>query len=194
MSTVRVAVAMTVYKNDSDEYLAEALDSLCDQSFRNLSIFIGVDGPVTDAINNVLGIYSRNYENVFLVQFKRNRGLASTLNDLIDVIIKEGIFDYIVRMDSDDICLPRRVERQVQYMENNREISVSGTFCEEFGAEFALKKKVVPENHEDLVDFSVARCPFIHPTVMFRSKVFADGIRYPTTSRLQKTKLCGLTL
>ncbi|HFP9581128.1 TPA: glycosyl transferase, partial [Escherichia coli] len=64
----------------------------------------------------------------------------------------------------------------------NKSIDVIGGYCTEFGSEFALKVKKVPLEHNDIVNYSALRCPFIHPTVMFRSRVFDSNIRYPVNT------------
>ncbi len=63
-------------------------------------------------------------------------------------------------------------------------MDVCGTSCHEFGASFSLDEKHLPKGHDQLVEFSITRCPFIHPTVMFRSSVFEKGHRYPTNTSL----------
>ncbi|EJD6362316.1 glycosyl transferase 2 family protein, partial [Proteus mirabilis] len=78
------------------------------------------------------------------------------------------------------ISLPERLSKQVRFLENHPNIDVLGTACKEFGSSFSLEKKFLPSHHDDLVKYSICRCPFIHPTVMFRRKVFDDGNRYPT--------------
>lgn len=85
-------------------------------------------------------------------------------------------------MDSNDISLPDRIQKQVNFMENNPTIDVLGGACKEFGATFAIDYKCLPLTHDKLKQFSIARCPFIHPTVMFRASIFDEGYRYPTNT------------
>ncbi|HEC3079442.1 TPA: glycosyl transferase, partial [Escherichia coli] len=74
---------------------------------------------------------------------------------------------------------PQRLKVQLNFLESNTDIDVLGTSCREFGASFALKEKHLPTSHDELKDFSITRCPFIHPTVVFRRRVFDKGYRYP---------------
>lgn len=85
-------------------------------------------------------------------------------------------------MDSDDISRPDRLEKQVSFFQEHNNVDVLGGFCHEFGSSFALDIKKLPQEHSELKKFSIARCPFIHPTVMFRTKVFSSGIRYPVNT------------
>lgn len=178
LNTKKVAVIMSVYRADNPVDLRAAIDSIINQSYTNLTLFIYRDGSVPVDIDAVLAEYCRS-RRIVLVKNDVNYGLARALNILIDEVISLGKYDYIARMDSDDISRPNRIEKQVDFLELNHEIDVCGTSCREFGASFALEEKHLPKSHEELLNFSISRCPFIHPSVMFKVKVFQSGIRYP---------------
>jgi glycosyltransferase involved in cell wall biosynthesis len=180
----KIAIILSIYHSDSLGYLKLAIKSLLTQTYSNSTIFIYRDGLVPDYINEYIFSQELVNENIILITSDKNSGLANALNKLIDVILLDGSFDYIARMDSDDISRPERLVKQVDFFERNPEIDVCGTSCREFGASFALEEKHLPELHEQLLDYSITHCPFIHPSVMFRVSVFTSGIRYPTNTSL----------
>jgi hypothetical protein len=184
MSTPIVGILMTVYKNDNVMAVKEAIVSIVNQSYSSSQLFLGVDGPISDELKDLLLVLDEQFKTINLVFFESNRGLASSLNDLITLILKDKTIKYIARMDSDDIAYFNRIEKQVLFFESNPQVDVCGTSCREFGAPFALEAKHLPKEHDELVDFSVVRCPFIHPTVMFKASIFETGIRYPTDTSL----------
>ena len=92
---------LPVYKNDSPAYLAKAIESILYQTYRNVRLYIGVDGPVGDELKKTLEVLDRQ-NSVEIVWFPENRGLACVLNDLVAICKKEG-YDYYARMDADDI-------------------------------------------------------------------------------------------
>ncbi|MBH0078187.1 glycosyltransferase [Pseudoalteromonas sp. NZS11] len=184
MNTPKVAVLMTVYKNDNTLLVKEAIDSIIFQSYKNICLFLGIDGPIPDDLREFILSIDCNNEKLKITFFDKNRGLACTLNDLITQVLEDKLIKYIARMDSDDISYLSRVDKQVSLLESKPEISVCGTSCREFGASFALEAKHLPQEHNELIDFSVTRCPLIHPTVMFRVEVFKGGIRYPVDTAL----------
>ncbi|ENB0848046.1 glycosyl transferase, partial [Escherichia coli] len=149
------------------------------QSIKN-HLYIYIDGVVNNKVKDLLGVYSSN-KNIFIFESEINHGLAYGLNFLIDKILPCK-YDFISRMDSDDISLPDRLFLQEKFLDMNKSIDVIGGYCTEFGSEFALKVKKVPLEHNDIVNYSALRCPFIHPTVMFRSRVFDSNIRYPVNT------------
>lgn len=180
----RVAVIMSVYKSDNLDFFKLAVESILSQSYKAIDLFIWRDGPVPEDINHYLEVINAR-PNVHITLSNVNQGLARTLNFMIDLVVQSNRYDFIARMDSDDISYPERIKKQVIYLLNESKVDVVGTGCREFGGDFALDKKVLPSSHEKLLDFSIIRCPFIHPTVMFRTSVFKDSeIRYPTDTEL----------
>lgn len=178
-----VAVIMSVYKNDKLNLFVDAVYSMINQTHNHLSIFICVDGIVSDDIEKFLHDLMM-VPNIHIFRLRYNQGLAFSLNFLIDEVISKNAFDYVARMDSDDISLPNRIRLQVGFLDANPEVFVCGTSCREFGADYALNEKILPQSHDELLNFSITHCPFIHPTVMFRISIFENGIRYPTTAGL----------
>ena len=177
-----VAVIMSVYRSDSLEYLKSSVESILTQTFNKFTLFIYRDGVVPTDVDEYLSTLDLENEAVTFFTSENNTGLANALNKLIDIVLLEGSFEYIARMDSDDISKPERISKQVAFLETNKHIDVCGTSCHEFGA--SLEEKHLPESHEQLLNFSVTHCPFIHPSVMFRTSVFLSGIRYPVDTSL----------
>jgi hypothetical protein len=184
VSHINIAVIMSVYRSDSLEYLKDAVNSILTQRFNKLTLFIYRDGVVSAETDEYLVFLNSKHENVELLISDQNAGLANALNKLIDIVVLNGDFSYIARMDSDDISRADRFDKQVNFFERNPSIDVSGTSCREFGASFALSQKHLPKSPEELLDYSITHCPFIHPSVMFRTSVFSSGIRYPTDTSL----------
>lgn len=182
--TPRVAVIMSVYKSDSLECFKIAVDSILNQDYPALDLFIWQDGPVPDVITHYLDKLCQN-DSVIVNKAERNMGLASALNSMIEKILEDDQYVYIARMDSDDISYTTRISKQVDFLTQNLDVDVLGAGCSEFGGSFALEAKILPSEHQQLVDFTIVRCPFIHPTVMFRATVFKNtGLRYPTNTQL----------
>lgn len=94
------------------------------QTYKDFHIYIGVDGPVGDDIKLYFKLIDEQ-NKVSIVWFRENRGLACVLNDLLDICFKEG-YEYIARMDADDISVYSRFEKQIKYLEAHPEIDVVG--------------------------------------------------------------------
>ncbi|EMT6576666.1 glycosyltransferase [Providencia rettgeri] len=178
-NTSSVAVIMSVYKNDKLTHVKEAIESVYQQEDIAPLILVYVDGKIPQQQFSYLeSLHDRNI--IELTFSKNNQGLSFALNTLIDKALVYPNVEYIARMDSDDISLPQRLKKQKYFMDAHTEVDILGTACEEFGTSYALVEKKLPSYHPDLENFSITRCPFIHPSVMFRRRVFEQGNRYPT--------------
>lgn len=167
---MKIAFIITVYKNDKLEYFKEAIESIVNQDygFKNINIYLGIDGILPDEIKNYIG----NNKNLFyiIVRNERNKGLAFTLNRLIDILENEK---YIFRMDSDDICQIDRVSKTLdKFSEDNKLLIIGSDLIEidEEGNEIRYKK--MPIETEDIINYSIARNPFNHPTVALKKEFF----------------------
>ena len=107
-------------------------------------------------------------ERIRIYKRSENKGLAQSLNDLLNIVMPKG-YEYIARMDADDISLPTRFERQISYMENYPQVECLGTWAIEItsnGDEYFRKQ--MPESHEECRQMFKKRDCMIHPTVMYR--------------------------
>lgn len=160
---------MSVYKNDSPEFLKLALESIYENQTRKPDeIVIVFDGPISEELHKVLDDFRNGKEDVvkFFPQ-KENKGLGEALR----IGSEKCSGDYIFRMDSDDISDPKRFEIQSDYVEKHPEIDVLGTDIAEFNKdpnEPNLRKRVCPQNHSDIVKMGKRRNPMNHVTVCIK--------------------------
>lgn len=174
----KVAVISSVYKSDTFTFLKQAIQSLLDQTYTNLDIFIQVDGWVPDDVNQLLIDYN-NHEKIHVFFHDENKGLATRLNCSINHIVDLGCYDYIARMDADDISCSNRIQIQVDFLNKNKNVDVVGSDVIEIsenGQELFYKK--MDSDHDVLKKRIIKKCPFNHPSVMFRIDVFDEGFRY----------------
>ena len=188
----KIAVILPVYKNDKVKYLSLAVESILYQTFKNIQLFIGVDGPVGEDLRENLQLLEKQ-NNVSVVWFKENRGLACVLNDLLDISFNEG-YEYIARMDADDISMTDRFEKQITYLEKHPEIDVVGGAIKEIDEEGKSRNKTIvyPDGPEECRIFFSKRNPHAHPAVLFRKSFFdkLNGKKYrPEYRQNQDTML-----
>ncbi len=169
---MKIAVILPVYKNDKVSYLHLSFDSILNQTYSDIHLYVGVDGPVGDDLAACLKEYEKK-ENVSILWFSENRGLAIVLNDLLDICFKEG-YEYIARMDADDISMPDRIGKQVAYLRVHPEIDVVGGAIEEIDENSESRGKLIvyPETSKDCYEFFSRRNPHAHPAVLFRKSFF----------------------
>lgn len=187
----KIAIILPVYRNDKEPYIKLSFDSILNQTYRNIHLYIGVDGPVGEDLTSCLKEYEQD-ERVSVEWFKENRGLAIVLNDLLDICFKKG-YEFIARMDADDISKPERLEKQMEYLQEHPEIDVVGGAIEEIDENSESRGKIIiyPETPDGCYKFFARRNPHAHPAVMFRKSFFDKaGCKYrPEYRQNQDTML-----
>lgn len=178
-----VAVIMSVYKAEIPYNLEKSLKSLRDQTYKNLNVYLAQDGPLSTELENVINKEASDSSFKLNVhKFEKNEGLSVRLNDLIRSIKNQ--FDYIARMDSDDVSRNDRIEKQVLYMEEHKEIDVLGGSIIEVDKEGnKLKEISYPANNEEMIKNFVKRNIMAHVTAMFRVRFFEKAGLYPVTMK-----------
>lgn len=158
---IEFSVLMSVYLKDNPIWFKEALESMVNQTKKASEVLIVQDGPITKELDDVLNEYIQKYPYIKTFQIATNQGLGLAL--------KEGIlqckYDYIARMDADDISIPQRFEKQVAYFENNS-VDAVGSVIVEFEDDPLTSNilRQLPETHDEIVKFSKREIQLVtHP-------------------------------
>ena len=176
----KVSVLMSVYDTPT-EYLEEAVNSILTQTYTSLEFIIINDNPGNDSIKEYLDEIAGKDERVRVFSNKDNIGLTKSLN----IGLKHCTGKYIARMDSDDISMPNRLEKQVAYLEENTEVCLVGSSIKYFGnksSEYDGSKVFEIIDDEDLYEVRslIHHSGPPHPTFMFRKSFLDDKkIVYP---------------
>jgi glycosyltransferase involved in cell wall biosynthesis len=176
-SMPRVTVAMSVHDAIEPAYAAMAIESILNQTFRDFDCRIVTDGPINSALLGVISGYKERDKRICVLANSTNQGLAACMNRIIELTDSA----YLARMDADDISAPERLERQVEFLEARRKIDLVGTFAQEIDEQGrVLFLKRMPVEPAEIRRFMAYRNPFVHPSVVFRRRFFADARLYPT--------------
>lgn len=164
----KFSVVIAVYINDKADEFKQAIDSLLSQSFPPSEIVVVVDGKVSINIQLLLEEFKKI--DVFkIIELPSNEGLSNALN----VGIQNSNYDIIARMDSDDICIHNRFEKQIMHLINANLDIVGGQILEfKKYTEEILYRREVPTEHLDIIRFMKYRSPFSHPSIVFKKSVF----------------------
>jgi amylovoran biosynthesis glycosyltransferase AmsE len=165
-------ILMSVYHKEKPHYLNDCLQSLLVQSRKADKVVLVEDGAISKYLKEVIEKY-RSPLNIQSVILDNNYGLATALNEGLMFCDSE----LVVRMDSDDISLPYRCERQIEYMSENPNISVSSAYIEEVDEmDNVTGYRVLPLDNESIRKFAIKRNPISHPCSVFRrSDVLSVG-------------------
>jgi glycosyltransferase involved in cell wall biosynthesis len=136
-------------------------------------VVIVEDGPLGAPLNATIDAY-RKILPIISLALPVHAGLGAAL--------RAGLYacqgEYVARMDSDDICVPNRFQKQVEFLENNWEVAVVGSAIAEFEQDRLAPRsiRILPAAGQDLRRFARFRNPMNHMTVVLRkSSVVASG-------------------
>lgn len=166
MKDPRVSVIMPVYNRE--RYLPDTINSILGQTFTDFEFLIVDDGS-TDNSAEVIKSFQSKDPRIRLLPNKEGKGIVAALH----TAIKASRGEYIARMDSDDISLPERLEKEVFFLDTNSEIGACGAAVELFGNNQGITWKLPLENNS--IKCTMLFCGAIaNPTGMFRRSIFFD--------------------
>lgn len=154
-----VTVLMSVY--NAGDYLVQAIQSILEQSFRNFEFLI-INDASTDRSREI--ILSFNDPRIVLVDNANNIGLTRSLNKGL----KLARGRYIARMDADDIAMPERLKKQVDFLDAHPDYGLVGTYFQLYPSGKIMR---VPVQDEEIRTFMLFSNTFAHPSVMFRKEL-----------------------
>jgi glycosyltransferase involved in cell wall biosynthesis len=184
----KYSVLMSVYKNEKVLNLKYSINSMLNQTIKPDEIVVVKDGPLTNDLDSALEEYKESHPKLFqFVELKNNVGLGLALNEGLKVCR----YNLVARMDTDDISLLDRCEKQLKVFDKNPEIAIVGTNTDEFydTPTNIITSREVPESHDEIMKFSKRRSPFNHPTVMYKKEVITKLGGYSDLRRNQDYEL-----
>jgi len=162
------SVLMSVYHKESPDFLRTSMQSMFDQTIPPSDFVLVCDGPLTEALDAVIASFQKQHPSTLqVVRLEQNVGLGSALN--------EGLthckYKYVARMDSDDIAMPYRIEKQYLAIRSTGADIISGTVAEfdQIPGDRNTCRKL-PAQHDQIREFAKKRNPFNHPCIMFRKE------------------------
>lgn len=157
--------------NRSNPYLSESIKSVLEQTYEKFEFLIGANACSDEFFEELTNLAIDPRIKLFRTQLPQ---LAFTLNFLIE----HATSDLLVRMDSDDICEPKRLERLVNVAINSTAdvIGSWATLIDENNKILGYSNP--PQNAKALKNRMIYSSPVIHPTVLFRKRFWIESRGY----------------
>jgi glycosyltransferase involved in cell wall biosynthesis len=155
-----ITVLMPAY--NAGKYIREAIDSVLAQTYDNFELLIINDGSTDDTAKVVL-----SYEDPRIVLInKEHGGIAAALN----TGLRLSETPYIARFDADDICMPQRLETQLNFLRDHPDYALVGSDAEYIleNGEFLFGFKCIAHSNDEVQKNLYVYCPFIHSSVMYK--------------------------
>lgn len=175
-----IDIIMGIY--NCEKYLADSIDSILKQTIDNWRLILCEDGS-KDKTYDIALEYSKKYpEKIVLLKNEKNMGLNYTLNKCLNYSDAK----YIARMDGDDLCVPERLEKEFNFLENNSEyafVSSNALLFDENGVWGKTNYKEKP-NKYDFLKIS----PFCHAAVLIRRDAMVSVDGYSVDDKLLRVE------
>lgn len=156
---------MPVY--NADLFVREAIESILSQTWSDFEFLIINDGS-TDSSRKIISSF--NDPRIRLIDNPSNMGLTKSLNKGLKLAKGE----YIARQDADDISYPKRLERQVQFLDTNSDVALLGTQAlaiNEKGRPHQTNFLRIPVGMPAIRWYLMFQNAFVHSSVMFRRSI-----------------------
>ena len=169
--TPRVSVLMTIY--NAEPYLKEAIDSILTQKYSDWEL-IAVDNGSTDQSKEILSTYNDSRVRIFTLP--ENIGRTPGLR----YAFKQMIGEYIAVLDADDVALPERLGRQVEFLDNHPEVVLVGSWVQGIDETGCITSTLEPPINSDVLHDCLGWAnPMVHSSIMYRAAAASEVGGYP---------------
>lgn len=168
---------MSVYHKEKASNLTDCFESLLNQSICASEWVIVKDGPLTEELEVILNYYDSKYQGLIrFVSLPVNKGLGLALREGV----KNCSFELVARMDTDDIAMSNRFEKQLLQFMKYKDLDICGSHIKEFedSLENIVSVRKVPLKMRDIYNYQKRRSAFNHMTVMFRKSMVLESGNY----------------
>ncbi|RPA60692.1 glycosyltransferase [Aerococcus agrisoli] len=184
----KYSVLMSLYKKENPNWFVESIESMINQSVKPNQIVLVIDGPISGELKDKVTFFQENYSDLIdVLPLEKNIGLGKALDKGLEICSNE----LVARMDTDDISLPDRCEKELKLFDADSQLAMVGTNIDEFydTPDNIVSSRNVPSKNEDIKKYIRRRSPFNHPTVMFKKSVVIEVGGYGTLRRKQDLDL-----
>lgn len=158
---------MSAY-NEKLEWLDDAIDSICNQTFGDFEFLIVDDNPNREELKNYLIKRQKDDERILIIFNDKNIGLTKSLNKAL----KASRGDYLARMDADDVSALNRFDAQINFLKEHEDVDVCGSALNFIGNRQGVRKYPKQTTSENLIFEN----PLAHSSVMIRRESLGELI------------------
>lgn len=170
------SVLISVYFKENPSFVCQCLDSVFNQTLPPNEVVLVKDGVLTKELDCVIEEYSSKYSSLRVIALPVNQGLGAALNEGLKYCSNE----LVARMDTDDICMIDRFEKQIRAFEQHPDSDVIGSWIDEFieSPSKIISTRKLPQLHREIAMYAKLRSPLNHVSVMFKKSKVCDAGGY----------------
>lgn len=164
------SVLISIYYKEQAEHFDACMESIWDnQTLKPSEIIVIEDGPLTPELNKVIAYWKEKIEDILKVtKLTENVGTGKAKN----IGLQQCSNEIVCIVDTDDICVPERFKKQIDFLQENPSVSIVGGQILEFVEDIQnpTGMRQVPLSHENLKNYAKRQSPFNNMTITYRKK------------------------
>ncbi len=174
----KISIIMSVY-NESIGQLQRSMDSVLWQSFQSYEFIIVLDNPENIKGREYIVSQQKADKRIIFLENEKNIKLWASLNRWIELVR----WEYIARMDGDDVCDPRKLQKQVEYLEGNRNVDLLFTGWEEIDEQGNTQVRIPSRiDFQNISKTFFYKSPLLHASMICKRKILEKST-YPEIDR-----------
>lgn len=178
MKKTLVSVVMSIF-NEKVDRISNSIESILSQTYKDLELIIILDDPSNIEAKYFIEEIINRDSRVRILCNDKNIGLGASLNK--GILVSKG--EFIARMDTDDFSYPDRIEKQINYLNNNPHVSLLFTQWVEFDENNnKVYRKPKSLDFKNLKKNFFIKSLILHPTMIARREIFEKN-KYPEMYR-----------
>ena len=179
MNSPLISIVLPVF--NAEKYLAESIESILNQTYTNFELIIIDDGSTDNSFDIVTNFANEDSRIISIT--RENRGLVKTLNE--GILIAKG--EWIARMDSDDVCMPDRLQVQLDFL-NRTKADLCGGWIRLLGTRTRRIRRY-PMKDDEIKLLLCFRTAFAHPSIIIRASLIKRYLYNDNVERAQDYEL-----
>ena len=168
------SVLSSIYHKEHPSHFNACMESIWDkQTLKPTEIVLIEDGPLTPELDQIIAKWQEKLGTVLRVKkLEKNVGTGKAKN----IGLQECTYDIVCIVDTDDIYVPERFEKQIKFLEKNPDVSIVGGQIIEFieDTQNPTGMRNVPLSNKDLRNYAKKQSPFNNMTITYRKSHILD--------------------
>lgn len=168
---ITFSILSSIYHKENPQHFNKCMESIwVKQTIKPNEMVLVKDGMLTPELDQAINNWKERLDNSLkVITLPHNVGLGKALNEGL----KHCSYEWIFRMDTDDICVKDRFEKQLEYIAEHPSVVLLGGQIEEFNTipEKTTAKRFVPMTQQNIILFAQKRSPFNHPTIAYKKSI-----------------------
>lgn len=177
-----ISIGIPIY--NAEKYLENAIRSVLNQTYTKWELLLVDDGS-TDHSLNIAKKYEKLDSRIRVIHDGKNKKLPSRLNQ----IIHESKYDFIARMDADDIMHPQRLEKQIRILIEENYDLISSSYYTIDSQDKVVSSRVIVKEQLAINDFLNGNYYILHPSIMARKQWYLENNYDPEFDRAEDYEL-----